>query len=116
QLIISGSPGLAAGEAPRLEAAAFGDDAAAYVGQKLDLPDAPVAAAEFARAARAATKRVAPDAHRIRGLEGLDGRVERVGHVRVDAAQSVCGGPRAHAPGNRLVVRERLARAGIGAA
>src|SRR5439155_2637354 len=105
----------AAGKAPGREAAAVGDDAAAYVGQKLELPDDPVAAVEFARAARAATKRVATDAHRIRGLEGLDGRVERVGHVRVDAAQSVRGGPRAHTPGNRLVVSEGFARARIGA-
>src|ERR1019366_10059302 len=49
-------------------------------------------------------------------FEGLGGGVEGVGHVGVDAGDSVFGGARAHATGDGFVIGEGLAGAGIDAA
>src|SRR5829696_8550985 len=72
----------------------------------LELADDAVAAAAPARTARAVAYLVAADAQRVRELERLDRRVERVRHGDVDGRRPVSLGARALPAGDRLVVRK----------
>ena len=60
------------------------------------------------RSARSTAIRVSPHAKRIRILERLNRRVERIRHVRLHARNSVDSRSRSHAARHRLVVSERL--------
>src|SRR3989442_4129808 len=57
------------------------------------------------------TERVAANADGVGGLQGFNGSVQRIRHMRVDAAQSVNRGPGTHSARNSFVIREGLARA-----
>src|SRR5712692_10828962 len=59
------------------------------------------------------TERVAANADGVGGLQGLNGSVQRIRHMRVDATQAVNRGPGTHSARNSLVIREGLARAGV---
>ena len=62
------------------------------------------------RPTRIAFLPIAPQPQRIRKLQRLDRRVQRVRHVRVHAGEPIHPRPRAHAACGRLVIRERLMR------
>jgi hypothetical protein len=70
------------------------------------LADDAVAAAVTSGASRSRTELVALDAERIRELERLGGRVERVRHRHVHARGPVALRTRTLAAADRLVVRE----------
>src|SRR5213594_469510 len=59
------------------------------------------------------TERVAANADGVGGLQGFNGSVQGIRHMRVDAAQSVNRGPGTHSARNSFVIREGLARSGV---
>src|SRR6202140_5812033 len=61
-------------------------------------------------------KRILPEANWIGAFESLGGGVEGVGHMGVDAGDSVFSTARAHATGDGFVIGKGLARAWIDAA
>src|SRR5581483_2501409 len=92
--------------APRRVPPALGDEREAHRRQRLQLAHDPVAAPVAAGSAAAAAERQLADADRKLGLQGLDGRVERVRHRDVDGARPVGVRAGALAAPDRLVVGE----------
>src|SRR5215213_8351933 len=84
------------------------DDRGAARLENADLADDAVAAAARPLSARPEPEPVALDAQRIRELESLHGRVERVRHGHVDGGGAVRAGTGALAAADRLVVGEAL--------
>src|SRR5438552_8896361 len=100
-------PRFTAGESIRRDAAALAEERHLGRREELDLAYDPVAPAVAPAAPRAAPHRLAPDAQRVVGLEDLDGRRHRVGHVRVNGRRARSPGSRAGSARDRLVARVR---------
>ena len=99
---------LAAPRAARRERAALGEEREAARLEDAQLADDAVAAAVAPGSARSAPELVALDAERVRELERLGRRVERVRHRDVDARRPVRVRAGALAAADRLVVREAV--------
>src|SRR6266851_6181698 len=84
-IIPAGRTRAAARESVRRQRASFGKQAHVRIDQALEFPNQSVTAAPSAAATRPAPDSILGDLHRIVRLQRLDRRVERVGHVRMNA-------------------------------
>src|SRR5208282_1344204 len=116
QNVYPGRARTSAGESVWRDRPPFGEQAYVRIGQALEFTNQSVAATRAATAAGAAPDSILGDPHRVVGLERLDRRVERVGHVSVDAGRAgpaACG---TRAAGDRFVVRKMAVAKSVEAA
>ena len=90
-------------------------ESSANLGKKLNFSHDAFAPVKFAVPAGCSAQRIAPHAHGIGGFECLNRCIERIRHVRVNAAQPVGCWPRPHSARDGFVVGERLPCAWIDA-
>ena len=114
--IFAGRARPSTGESVRRDCPPLGEHAHVRIDQAFEFANQSVAAARLPAATRAAPDSILSDSHRIVSLERFDRRVERVGHVSVDAGRT---GPilrRARAAGDRFVVGKMAVAKSIEAA
>src|ERR1700730_4177423 len=83
------------------------------ISQDFDFADDTVPTTMFTVAPASWPQRVLPHAQRVRILQRLRRRVQRIGHVRVYARDARLGRTSAHPTGDGFVIGKRLARARI---
>src|SRR6202035_4446265 len=105
-----------AGETIRLEFATIAEQRDLGIGEQFDLADDAVAAVVLPCSARAGTVAVGAHTKGVGVLERLDGSVQRVSHMTVDAGDAIETRTCAHAASGGLVIGEGDVGAGIVAA
>src|SRR3970282_1871102 len=102
--ISSALAGRAAGQAVGRNFSPVAKETYLRVGEQLDFPYPPVAAAKFPLASRSAPQAVAENAHRIEEFQSFHRRIERIRHVGVNPADSRLARAPAHPARHRLIV------------
>ena len=85
------------------------------IGEQFDFANQTIAAAKFPGTSRFWAISISPHAKGIRIFQRFNRRVQRIGHVRVHAGESIGIRACAHASGNRFVISKRPASARISA-
>src|SRR6185312_3786011 len=98
--------GAAARQPPRRDRPPFRQQAHVRLDEALELANQSIAAIEFAASARPVPYPILGDAHRIVRLQRLNRRVERVGHMGMNAGGSRHPRRRPRAACDRLIVGE----------
>jgi hypothetical protein len=90
-------------ETPGSKVPALGQQRELRWDQHLNFWNQSIAAAKLTAAARSTATRITLHAERVSLLQRLNGRVERVAHVRLQACYAIYAGARTHAAGRGFV-------------